>query len=332
MTTLSSESFSPQPLPRRIIFLLLPHINLLDLGGPAQVFASAAALGAAYTLEFWALTPTILSAQGLSFGPLAPLGIVAATDLIIIPGVSLETYPLYDQPLPPAVGRWLQESAVAGARLAAVCTGAFALGEAGLLNGRRCTTHWAATTALQQRYPTAQVLEGVLYVHDSAITTSAGIAAGIDMALSLVERDYGPLFVAQLARNLVVYLRRDGMQPQQSVYLDYRTHLHPGVHRAQDFIIAHLTETLTGAQIAAAAAMRLRTLIRAFRAATGLTLVQYQQRLRIEFAARLLTTSSLSIEAIAQRTGFADARHFRRVWSRHVGTPPSAFTEKREHV
>lgn len=324
----SPNTLVRQHTPRRVIFLLLPQVNLLDLGGPAQVFSAAAALGAAYTLEFRAAQPTIISAQRLSFAPLAELGQVAADDLVIIPGMNLQSYVTGAEQLELAVQRWVGEAHAVGAHVASVCTGAFVLGEAGLLNGRRCTTHWAATEALQQRYPQARVLDTVLYVHDEGITTSAGIAAGVDMALALVERDYGPHFVAQLARELVVYIRRDSTHPQTSVYLQYRTHLHPGVHRAQDYIIAHLTASLSVEQIAAAARMSVRTLARAFRDATGVTLIQYQQQLRLELAATLLRDPELSVDEIANKTGFADVRHFRRLWSRHYGVPPSTSRER----
>ena len=313
---------------RRVIFLLLPQVNLLDLGGPAQVFSAAAALGAAYTLEFRAAQPTVISAQHLPFSPLAELGQVAADDLVIIPGMNLQNYATGAEQLEPVVLRWVLAAHAAGAHIASVCTGAFVLGEAGLLNGRRCTTHWAATEALQQRYPQARVLDTVLYVHDQGVTTSAGIAAGVDMALALVEQAYVPLFVAQLARELVVYIRRDSTHPQTSVYLQYRTHLHPGVHRAQDHIVAHLTESLSVAQIAAAARMSERTLSRAFREATGLTLIDYQQQLRLELAATLLRDPELSVDEIANKTGFADVRHFRRLWSRQFGSPPSTSRER----
>jgi transcriptional regulator GlxA family with amidase domain len=218
---------------------------------------------------------------------------------------------------------WLAEAYQAGAYLASVCTGAFVLGEAGLLDGRRCTTHWEAVPLLRSRYPRAKVDEATLFVHDGRITTSAGIASGIDMALALIERAHGPLLTAQIARYLVVYLRRNGSHAQQSIYLDYRTHLHSGVHRAQDYLVASLTTPVSLTDLAAASQMSVRNLSRAFKEATGLTPLQYHQRLRLELGATLLDNPDLSIEAIAQRCGFDDARHFRRLWQRTFGTPPS---------
>lgn len=262
------------------------------------------------------------------FAGLEPLPGVAAEDWVLIPGLELHRYASGDVRLPAAVRTWVREAYRKGARLASVCTGAFVLGEAGVLDGRRCTTHWSAVAALGQRYPKAAVLDTVLYVHDGQVTTSAGIAAGIDMALSLVEEDQGPLFTAQLARRLVVYLRRSGAQSQTSVYLQYRTHLHPGVHRAQDFLLQHLTAAVSLAEVAAAARMSVRSLSRAFRESTGLTLTQYRQRLRLEFAATLLHNPELSVEDVALRTGFGDGRHFRRLWRREFGAPPSSLRSR----
>lgn len=308
---------------QRVVFLLLPQVNLLDLAGPAQVFHTAMTLGMPYELVFCASQFEVPSAQGLFFAHLQPLLPLSSDDIVIVPGIHLE--PSNSRiPLEPTVLSWLEQAYTHGAHLASVCTGAFVLGEAGLLDARRCTTHWLATQALQRRYPQARVVETALFVHDQRITTSAGIASGIDMALSLLEQRHGPLLAAQAARYLVVYLRRNGSQPQNSVYLQYRTHLHPAVHSVQDYMIHHINESLSLKELAAVAHMSTRSLTRAFKEATGLTLVQYHQRLQLELAATFFHDPALSIEEIARRCGFDDARHFRRLWQRQFGMPPSA--------
>jgi transcriptional regulator GlxA family with amidase domain len=314
----------PRPyLPQRVVFLLLPNVNLLDLAGPAQVFSSAASMGAPYQVVFCANQPELTTAPGLVLADLAPLPVVGAGEIVLVPGIGLHADSLGDRLLNPTVGRWLNEAYLAGANLASVCTGAFVLGEAGLLDGRCCTTHWEAVPLLRSRYPRARVDEATLFVHDGPITTSAGIASGIDMALALVEREHGPLLAAQIARYLVVYLRRNGSHAQQSIYLDYRTHLHPGVHRAQDYLAASLTTPVSLSHLAATAEMSVRSLSRAFKEATGLTPLQYHHRLRLELGAALLDNPDLSIEAVAERCGFEDARQFRRLWQRTFGAPPS---------
>lgn len=308
----------------RVVFLLLPDVNLLDLAGPAQVFHVAGRYGAAYQLLFCAEQPDIMSAQGLAFGNIQPLIAVGAQDVVIVPGVSLDAYASGAMRLSADVLQWLARAHLAGAHIASICTGAFVLGEAGLLEGRRCTTHWDVTAALQERYPQARVIEAALFVHDTNVTTSAGIASGIDLALALVEQAHGPLVAAQIARYVVVYLRRSDTHAQESVYLAYRSHLHPAVHRAQDYLIQTQTTAIALQDVAAYAHMSVRNLLRVFKQSTGITPLQYHQRLRLEFAASLLRNPDLSVEEVAARCGFDDARHFRRLWRRIYGAPPSS--------
>ena len=308
---------------RRVVFVLLTGVNLLDLGGPAQVFDVARRFGADYELLFCAATPQLLSIQGLPLGPLAPFPTPHPDDLVIVPGPRLDD-PVPGQPwIESAAVAWLRSAYAAGAHLASVCTGLAALGEAGLLDGRRCTTHWGSVAAMQARYPKALLQDAVLYTHDGAITTSAGIASGIDMALSLLEREHGPQLTAQVARYMVIYLRRDGVQTQASVYLSYRSHLHPGVHRVQDQISQHVAQRARLESLAELANMSPRGLTRAFKQHTGLTPLAYQHELRLELAAQLMADPHLTLEAIAGKCGFDDPRHFRRLWHTRYGTPPS---------
>ncbi len=222
----------------------------------------------------------------------------------------------------PAAIRWLKTSHARGAEIASVCTGAFALGEAGLLDGRRCTTHWSRTSELERRFPAARVLTNRLFVTDGTITTSAGIASGIDMALSLIERAHGPLLAAQIAREMVVYIRRDGGRDQQSIYLDYRTHLHPGVHRVQDWLTQHPERKQTLEQLGAIAGMSARNLTRVFRRTTGISIHEFSTRLRLELAQSLLHDPGLTVDAVAQQCGFDSARQLRRLWRETFGATP----------
>lgn len=248
---------------------------------------------------------------------LEPLPDVDGEDLVIVPGMP------YRSTLKPerAVTRWLRDAAHANAHVASVCTGSFLLGEAGLLDGRRCTTHWSRTEELQRRFTKAKVLTDRLFVSDG-VTTSAGIASGIDMALALIEQTEGPLVAAEVAREMVVYLRRDGAQEQRSVYLDYRTHLHPGVHRVQDWIIHHPSRRATLEELADVAGMSPRNLTRTFRQSTGISIKDFSTRVRLELAGTLLHDPGLTVEAVAQRCGFATARQLRRLWKEFFGGAP----------
>ncbi|MFC4072567.1 GlxA family transcriptional regulator [Actinoplanes subglobosus] len=306
----------------RVVVLVLPDVNLLDLGGPVQAFDAAAQLGAGYRLEFVAAEAgEVRSAQGLSLAGLGPLPVVGPGDLVLVPGPRL---PASGPDLPEAAVTWIRDAVPSGARVASVCTGAALLAEAGLLDGRRCTTHWSLVDLMRSRYPRARVRDAVLFVHDGPISTSAGIAAGIDLALSLIEHDHGPALTAAVARDLVVYLRRDGSQRQVSPYLEHRGHLHAGVHRVQDHLAQHLDLPHTLDDLARLANLSPRGLSRAFTAATGCTPLEYHQRLRLDLAANLLAETTLTVEAVATRCGFRDARHFRRLYGARYGMPPSA--------
>lgn len=310
--------------PRSVVFLVLPQVQLLDLAGPVQVFDTAARLfGAPYTLLFCATSEEIRSAQQLSFAHLQQLPEIDGHALILVPGTGAspsQSRTLFTE----ETKHWLQESYRAGAQIASICLGTAVLGEAGLLHRRRCTTHWEFTSELQSCYPTAQVLDGVLYVQDHRIITSAGVTSGIDMALWLLEQDCGPRIAADVARQLVVYFRRSGLQQQVSVYLQYRSHLDPCIHRVQDWFAEHVSESITLADLARVGLTSERSLARAFKAATGITPHQYHLLLRLEMASQLVRETSLSLEAIATKSGFGDSRQFRRVWHKHYGMPPSA--------
>jgi transcriptional regulator GlxA family with amidase domain len=308
---------------KQVVFLVLPAVELLDLAGPAQAFYIATQLGAKYQLVFCAGLTSLASAQGLVLAQLAPPPSLESGDSVIIPGSSLVNRGLEEPLLDTNTRIWLKQAHQKGVHIASVCTGAFALGEAGLLDGRRCTTHWLRLELLQKSYPKAQVLDNVLFINDHNITSSAGIASGIDMALAVIEKEQGPIFTAQVAHYLVVYLRRNGMQQQSSIYLEYRSHLHTGVHRAQDFIVNHLTEHLTLENIANTALMSERSLNRSFKDATGLTPIQYQQYLRLELAKTLMLNSHYNLDEIANKCGFETPRHFRRLWKNHFGVAPS---------
>jgi transcriptional regulator GlxA family with amidase domain len=307
-----------------VIFLLLPEVEILDLAGPLQAFHEANATRGAHGVErrfvirTCALTPRLRTDQGLVLADLEPLPEAGDGDLVVVPGMKYRATEHVDR----TAIRWLKTSAAAGAQLASICTGAFILGEAGLLDGRRCTTHWSRTTELRQRFPRARVVDNRLFVSDGPVTTSAGIASGIDMALALIERSHGPLTAAAVAREMVVYIRRDGAHEQESIYLDYRTHLHPGIHRVQDWLTQHPDAKTTLAELASVAGMSARNLTRLFRATTGLTIKDFATRVRLELARTLLHDPELTVDGVANRCGFDNARQLRRLWRAAFGGTP----------
>jgi len=303
-----------------VIFTAFAGCEILDLAGPLQAFDEANGLGGSYATETRAATESVATAQGVRLAGLPPLGEAADGDLVIVPGFRLGPHPGPPRALVPLV-RWLRGAAASGARICSVCTGAFALGWAGLLDGRLCTTHWKRVGELQREFPRARVVGDRLFVEDGVLT-SAGIASGIDMALALIEGHHGPLVTARVAREMVVYLRRPGGDKQASVYLDFRTHLDSGVHAVQDHLVTHPEGHESLAELAAVGRTSARTLSRNFRAATGLTVHAYRTRVRLERARNLLADPGLTMEAIAGRCGFADARQLRRLWKVAFGVSP----------
>lgn len=303
---------------RRVAFVLVPGVHLLDLAGPAQAFYEAAGLGGRYRLSYVAAASEVRSSQGLTLGRLEPLPDPVAVDRVIVPGMDSTTATTVDVPID-----WLRRVAEAGAEVCSVCSGAIALARAGLLDGRQCTTHWKVVESLRRLRPSARVLDNRLFVRDGAIVTSAGVASGIDMALALIEADHGPLVTARVAREMVVWMRRSGRSDQVSAYLDHRTHLHPGIHRVQDWIVAHPDARPSLDELAAIAGLSPRHLTRVFREATGITPKEFMNRVKLEVAEALLDDPTRTMEGIAEQCGFRDPRHLRRLWKRRHGVSPA---------
>ncbi|GLU48765.1 GlxA family transcriptional regulator [Nocardiopsis ansamitocini] len=298
----------------RVVFLLVPDLHLLDVAGPAQVFSTAADMGHDYRLHYVCERPDVPTAQGLTLRAETTWPPLMPRDLLIVPG--------WRSPVRPGTGRVdaaslarLRDHHGAGGTVASVCSGADVLGRAGLLDGRRCTTHHELQDVLALRYPDAAVVRDVLYVQDGRVVTSAGIASGIDLALHLVAVRHGPGTAARVARSMVVYARRNGEEDQAGAMVRHRAHVSDAVHRVQDLIDARFAEPLRLAGLAAAAGIGVRTLTRRFAAATGVTPLRYQQELRLERAEHLIG-QGVTTEAAARAVGFADARMLRRLRAR----------------
>jgi transcriptional regulator GlxA family with amidase domain len=294
-----------------VVFALVPGVHLLDLSGPAQVFSTADQHGHHYRLRYVAAAPTVLTAQQLPVQAETTVPDLVAEDLLIVPGWRSDR--LADHG--PVAGMLLDALVrhhERGGTVASVCAGAEALGQAGLLDGRRCTTHHEHQEELAARYPRAHVVRDVLFTEDDGVVTSAGIASGIDLALHLVASRHGPAAAARIARSMVVYARRNGEATQDSAMLRHRVHLSDQVHRAQDIIDARFDTALRLTDLADALGVSERTLTRRFVRATGLTPLRYQQTLRVERAETLIAQGS-TVESAARRVGFEDARMLRRL-------------------
>lgn len=298
----------------RVVFLLVPQLHLLDLSGPAQVFSTAADLGYPYELHYVAEQEDVPTAQGIWVRAGLTWPEPTAQDLVVVPGWRAPTLRANGR-LAAFTLRRLSDHHAAGGTVASVCAGADALGRAGLLDGRRCTTHHQLQDELARRHPKAKVVRDVLYVTDDRVVTSAGIASGIDLALHLVATRHGPAAAARVARSMVVYARRNGDEQQASVMLRHRSHLSDVVHRVQDLIDARFADRLPLAELASASGVSERTLTRLFGQATGLTPLRYQQLLRLERAEHLIGHGA-TMETAARAAGFQDARMLRRLRAR----------------
>jgi transcriptional regulator GlxA family with amidase domain len=299
----------------RVVFLLVPGVHLLDLAGPAQAFYTAGDFGHPYEVHYVAEQPRVHTAQGLWVEAATVWPSLTPDDLVVVPG--WRCLRLADSPeVAESTLSVLRDHHACGGSVSSVCAGADVLGRAGLLDGRRCTTHHNVQEELARRYPAAVVVRDVLYTGDGRVVTSAGIASGIDLALHLLARRHGPALAARVATAMVVFVRRNGDEPQASAMLRYRNHLDDTVHRAQDLIDARFADPLPLGPLAAEVGVSERTLTRSFtRAAGGLTPLRYQQTLRLEHAEHLMGNGATA-EAAARAVGFRDARMLRRLRAR----------------
>lgn len=305
-----------------VVFLLLPGVHLLDLAGPAQVFYTAGDLGHPYDLRYVSGAPAggpagsdagvVASAQGLPLVAGTGWPELGRDDLVVVPGWRVGGDPAAWPLVSTAVRDRLAGHHAAGGTVASVCAGADALGQAGLLDGRRCTTHHAVQDELAARHPRAHVVRDVLFTSDGGVVTSAGIASGIDLSLHLLAMRHGPALAARVAREMVVYARRNGTEPQASAMLRHRSHVDDTVHRVQDHIDTHFARSLPLADLAAYAGVADRTLTRLFTRAAGVTPLRYQQLLRLERAEHLIGHGA-TVESAARTVGFQDPRMLRRL-------------------
>jgi len=291
---------------------------MLDMSGPTQAFLAAKQLGADYELSYCSLREEIGDSAGLHIGRLQHYEDVTlgSGDYLFLPGFRSRI--LQQQQADKewdGVYEWIRNQHARGATICSVCIGAFLVAKAGLLDGRKCTTHWSVVPLLKKGFPKATVVDDVLFTGDpeSAIYTSAGISSGIDLALHLLEEAHGPLFVHKVARDLVVYLRRGHDHPQDSVYLNYRNHLHRGIHQLQDWLIGHLDRKMTIDEMAEMVNMSPRNLTRTFKVQTGISVHQYLTLLRLEQAKNLRYTPGITMRDIAQQCGFANERQLQRI-------------------
>jgi transcriptional regulator GlxA family with amidase domain len=310
--------------PRRVVIVVYDQVLALDAVGPAEVLASASlARPPGYRVEL------VAAAEG-------PVRTSAGYDLV--PHRSLQncrgpidTLIVAGGPGSPAAEkdgeliRWIAAAAHRSRRVASVCTGAFVLARAGLLDGRRVTTHWASCGRLARQHPRAVVEPYSIFVRDGDVFTSAGVTAGMDLTLALVEDDLGRDVALQVARALVMFTRRGGGQSQFSAALRALPAQREPLRELQDWMLDHLDADLSVPALAERAFMSPRNFARAFRAETGLTPAAYVRQLRTEAARSQLEAGDLPIEIVAKRCGFGTIEAMRRAFHDSLGVGPAAY-------
>jgi len=300
---------------KKLAFIIPPTVELLDLAGPVQVFTEAKFYGFEADLEFYQYRETPVSTSGLGFGNIENYknAKLQEGDFVFVPGMHFEYVRSIAFKAEREFFNWLKECSEKKITVCSICNGAFALGHAGLLKNTECTTHWRRVNELQTQFPQAKVVADILYVKSNDVYTSAGISAGIDLALAILESFKGALFTHKVARGLVVYHRRSGRHKQQSIYLDYRNHINPQIHEVQDYLIDNLSKENSIESLAALVGMSPRNLARVFKEKTGSTVLEYLTLLRKEYANTMLNNPEYTIEYIASKCGFKTARQLQRI-------------------
>ncbi|MET9633464.1 helix-turn-helix domain-containing protein [Lentzea sp. NPDC006480] len=278
-----------------------------------------------YDLMWCAVAPPPEKPRGFSIQSAHGLDDLVRAGTVIVPSVP-ESVVSHGEPLPPVFLEALREAHANGARMVSLCTGAFALAEAGLLNGKRATAHWGNTADLARRYPLVEVDEAVLYVDEGDVLTSAGMTAGMDLCLHLVRNDLGAHVANQVARRLVVSAHRPGGQAQ---YVDLSV---PGTDDdslgpVMEWASQHLDRQLTVDDMARQAGMSSRTFFRRLHAATGMTPLKWLLNQRLSRAQSLLETTDLPIERISEHSGLGTAANLRRHFTLHVGVTPTDYRQ-----
>lgn len=315
-----------------MLVVLFDGVQSLDVTGPVEVFT-----GATYAAEAGPGVPARpgyrLRTASLDGAPVrTSSGLTVVPDGALLDGLAPHTLlvPGGDgtRATPPALVDAVRELAPRAERLVSVCSGALVLAEAGLLDGRRATTHWMFCDKLARDHPEVRVDADRIYVRDGHVATSAGVTAGIDLALALVEEDLGRDVALTVARHLVVFLRRPGNQAQFSAQLAAQTAQREPLREVQQWITEHPGSDLSVEALAERARLSPRHFARAFQAETGTTPGRYVERVRLEHARRLLEDTADGVEEVSRACGYGTPEAMRRAFVRHLGTGPSEYRRR----
>ncbi|MBL1100677.1 GlxA family transcriptional regulator [Streptomyces coffeae] len=309
---------------RTVLIALFDGVQSLDFTGPLEVFSGAAGMvPGAYEVRTASLDGSpVRTSSGLTVTPDLALRGAPAPHTLLVPGGE------GTRALHPGVVAWLRENAPAARRLVSVCTGAYALAAAGLLDGRRVTTHWAFAEGLAERFAAVDVDPDPIFIRDGTVSTSAGVTSGIDLALALVEEDLGRDVALAIARYLVVFLRRPGNQRQFSVQLEAQSAQRRPLRDIQQYISEHPGADLSVAALAERAHLSPRHFARAFRDEIGTSPGRYVDQVRLEAARRLLEDTDGGIEEVSRACGYGTPEAMRRAFVRDLGAAPAEYRRR----
>ena len=309
---------------RRVVIVAFPRVQTLDVHGPAEVFSTASQLSDrdGYAVEVVAPRPGPLPTSSVALYPDRTIDRCRGPiDTLVIAGGR----GVHDAARDERMVAWVKAAAARSRRVASVCTGAFLLAQAGLLDGRRVTTHWAWCDQLASRHPGLEVDSDPIFVRDGNVATSAGVTAGMDLALALVEEDLGREAALETARWLVLFLKRPGGQAQFSSQLAAQMADREPLRELQEWLPDNLDEDLSVPALARRAHMSERNFARAFRQETGMTPAAYVELARVESARIALETGDLPVEAVARQSGFGTVETMRRAFARRLGVSPNGY-------
>lgn len=315
----------------RVVLLAYDDMNLLDLSGPLQALATASKRHGSETTPLYELT--VASAEGGLITTSAGLAVMTVAiasldtlpiDTLIAPG-GCKGQEFY---APPALVNWIVRQASRVRRLCSVCTGAFLLAAAGQLQGKRAATHWEWAERLQKLHPKIDIDADKIFVKDGSVWTSAGVSAGIDLALALIEEDYGHQVAIETARQMVMFIKRSGGQSQFSVPLAAQSQEGGRFDELHTWVAANLHESLTVERLAEQAGMTPRTFARSYASQLGRTPAKMVEAMRLEAACRALEKTALPLKTIAANTGYVEEQNLRRVFQRQLGVSPGQYRSR----
>jgi len=309
---------------RVIVIVVFDDVTMLDVAGAGEVFAEANRAGADYQLKIASVDGNdVTTSIGTRLGVTDAIASIESADTVLVAGSD----DLPRRPLDPALVKAIRSIAGRTRRLASICTGSFVLAQAGLLQGRRATTHWHEVRLFARAYPDITVEPDAIFVRDGEVFTSAGISSGIDLALALVEMDYGTELVRAVARWLVVYLKRAGGQSQFSVLVEADPPPESPLRKVTAAISSNPADNHSVNTLAARASLSTRQLTRLFQSELGTTPARYVEMVRID-AARAALDAGRSVAETARLAGFGSAESLRRVFVEHLGVTPKAYRER----